>query len=98
MMCSERFFKFGMSEEPQCCVAIPGINIGNVNQVAIFPDNCKDIMLDTGATKSVTPCKDDFVSFKSNCKEESVTKGIAKGLKIEESGIVEYQFNADESS
>eukprot|EP00957_Ditylum_brightwellii_P212087 15366948-Ditylum_brightwellii.AAC.2 len=88
MMCSEHFFKFGMYEEPQCCVTIPGIKIENVKQVAIFLDSCKDIMLDASATKAVTPCKDYFVSFKSNCKEKRVIKGIAKGLKIRGSGIV----------
>eukprot|EP00957_Ditylum_brightwellii_P038747 2929096-Ditylum_brightwellii.AAC.1 len=55
-------------------------------------------MLDTGATRTVTPCKDDFVSFKSNCKEKRVIKGIVKGLKIKRSRIIEYQFNADDSS
>eukprot|EP00957_Ditylum_brightwellii_P093841 7146332-Ditylum_brightwellii.AAC.1 len=64
MMCSEDFFKLGMGEVPQCYVSIPGINMENVNQVAIFSDSCKDIMLDAGATRAVTFCKDDFISFK----------------------------------
>eukprot|EP00957_Ditylum_brightwellii_P137039 10449074-Ditylum_brightwellii.AAC.1 len=55
-------------------------------------------MLDTGDTNAVTPCKDDFVSFKSNHKEKRVIKGIAKGLKFEGSVIVEYQFNVDDGS
>eukprot|EP00957_Ditylum_brightwellii_P016219 1220128-Ditylum_brightwellii.AAC.1 len=59
----------------------------------------KDIMLDTGATRPVTFCKDDFISFKCCCKKKKkVTKGIAKGLKIEGSGAIKYQFNADDGS
>eukprot|EP00957_Ditylum_brightwellii_P157285 11970103-Ditylum_brightwellii.AAC.1 len=55
-------------------------------------------MLDTSATKAVTPCEDDFVSFKSNHKEKRVIKYVAKGLKIEGSGIVEYRFNEEKGS
>eukprot|EP00957_Ditylum_brightwellii_P026561 2008843-Ditylum_brightwellii.AAC.1 len=87
-----------MGEVPQCCVSIPGINIENVKQVAIFSDSCKDIMLDTGATMDVTFCKDDFISFKCYCKKKKVIKGITKGLKIEGSWTAEYQFNADDGS
>eukprot|EP00957_Ditylum_brightwellii_P172851 13158829-Ditylum_brightwellii.AAC.1 len=70
----------------------------NVKQVDIFSDNCKDIMLDTGATRDVTFCKDDIISFKCCCKKKKVIKGIANSLKIKESGTVEYHFNADDSS
>eukprot|EP00957_Ditylum_brightwellii_P097016 7387819-Ditylum_brightwellii.AAC.1 len=75
-----------MGEVPQCCVSIPGINMENAKQVAIFSDSCKDIMLDTGTTRAC--CH----------KKNKVIKGIAKGFKIEGSGTVEYQFNADGSS
>eukprot|EP00957_Ditylum_brightwellii_P177067 13488619-Ditylum_brightwellii.AAC.1 len=64
MMCSEDFFKFGMGKVPQCSVSIPGINMENTKQVAMFSDSYKDIMLDTSATKAATFCKDDFISFK----------------------------------
>eukprot|EP00957_Ditylum_brightwellii_P194584 14821694-Ditylum_brightwellii.AAC.1 len=83
MMCSGDFFKFGMGEVPQYCVSTPGINMENVEQVAIFSDSCKDIMLDTGPTRAVTFCKDDFISFKCCLKKKKVIKGIAKSLKIE---------------
>eukprot|EP00957_Ditylum_brightwellii_P184798 14075907-Ditylum_brightwellii.AAC.1 len=79
-----------MGEVPQCCVSIPGINMENAKQVAIFSDSCKDIMLDTVITRAVTFCKDDFISFKCCCKKKKAIKGIAKGLKIEGSGTVEY--------
>eukprot|EP00957_Ditylum_brightwellii_P123029 9380270-Ditylum_brightwellii.AAC.1 len=42
--------------------------------------------------------------FSDSCKdimldtEEEIIKSIAKGLKIEGSGTVEYQFNADDGS
>eukprot|EP00957_Ditylum_brightwellii_P070266 5337777-Ditylum_brightwellii.AAC.1 len=55
-------------------------------------------MLDTGTTRAVTFCKDDFIFFKCCCKKKKVIKGTAKGLTIEESGTVEYQFNVDDSS
>eukprot|EP00957_Ditylum_brightwellii_P014622 1102046-Ditylum_brightwellii.AAC.1 len=70
----------------------------NAKQVAIFFDSCKDIMLDTSATRAVTFCKDDFISFKCCHNKKKVIKGIAKGLKIEGSGTVKYQFNADDGS
>eukprot|EP00957_Ditylum_brightwellii_P159207 12117758-Ditylum_brightwellii.AAC.1 len=70
----------------------------NAKQVAIFSDSCKDIVLDTGATRAVTFCKDDFISFECCHKKEKVVKGIAKGLKIERSGTVKYQFNTDDGS
>eukprot|EP00957_Ditylum_brightwellii_P095245 7254512-Ditylum_brightwellii.AAC.1 len=70
----------------------------NAKQVAIFSDSCKDIIFDTGATRALTFCKDDFISFNCCCKKKKVIKGIAKGLKIKGNGIVEYQFNADGSS
>eukprot|EP00957_Ditylum_brightwellii_P015538 1171765-Ditylum_brightwellii.AAC.1 len=98
MMCSEDFFKFGMGKMPQCCVFIPGINMENAKQVAIYSDSCNDIMLDTGTTRAVTFCKDDFISFKYCCKKKKIIKGTAKGLKIEGSGTVKYQFNADDGS
>eukprot|EP00957_Ditylum_brightwellii_P018039 1359705-Ditylum_brightwellii.AAC.1 len=60
----------------------------NAKQVAIFSDGYKDIMLDTGTTRGVTFCKDDFISFKCCCKKKKVIKAIAKGLKIEGSGTV----------
>eukprot|EP00957_Ditylum_brightwellii_P051639 3915957-Ditylum_brightwellii.AAC.1 len=53
-----------MGEVPQCCMSIPGINMENAKQVFIFSYSCKDIMLDTVATRAVTFCKDDFISFK----------------------------------
>eukprot|EP00957_Ditylum_brightwellii_P138415 10550048-Ditylum_brightwellii.AAC.1 len=55
-------------------------------------------MLDTGATRAVTFCENDFISFKCCCKKEKVIKGIAKGLKIEGSWTVKYQFNEDGGS
>eukprot|EP00957_Ditylum_brightwellii_P148695 11321119-Ditylum_brightwellii.AAC.1 len=55
-------------------------------------------MFHTNATKAVAPCKDDFVSFKSNHKEKRVIKGITKDLKIEGCGIADYYFNADDGS
>eukprot|EP00957_Ditylum_brightwellii_P026748 2022996-Ditylum_brightwellii.AAC.1 len=55
-------------------------------------------MLDTGTTRAVTFCKDDFISFKCCYKKKKVIKGIAKGLKTERSGTVEYHFNADDIS
>eukprot|EP00957_Ditylum_brightwellii_P179405 13666846-Ditylum_brightwellii.AAC.1 len=73
---------------PQCCVSIPGINMENTKQVAIFSDNCKDIMLDTGATRAVNFCKDGFISFKCCHKKKKAIKSIDKGFKIEGSGIV----------
>eukprot|EP00957_Ditylum_brightwellii_P200643 15295553-Ditylum_brightwellii.AAC.1 len=97
-MCSEDFFKFGMGEVPQFCMFIPGINMENAKQVAIYSDGCNDIMLDTGTTMDVTFCKDDFTFFKCCCKKKKVIKGVAKGLKVEGSGTVEYQFNADDGS
>eukprot|EP00957_Ditylum_brightwellii_P103653 7896765-Ditylum_brightwellii.AAC.1 len=69
----------------------------NAKQAVIFSDSCKSIMLDTGSTRTVTFYKDDFISFKCCCKKK-VIKGIAKGLKIEGSETVEYQFNANDSS
>eukprot|EP00957_Ditylum_brightwellii_P166984 12712340-Ditylum_brightwellii.AAC.1 len=60
----------------------------NAKQVAIFSDSYKDIMLDNGATRAVTFCKEDFMSFKCCCKKKKIIKGVAKGLKIEGSGTV----------
>jgi hypothetical protein len=79
-------------------MSIPGINMENTKQVAIFSDSCKDIMIDTGTSRAVTFYKDDFISFKCCCKKKKVIKGIAKGLKIEGSGTVKYQFNANDGS
>eukprot|EP00957_Ditylum_brightwellii_P021342 1609854-Ditylum_brightwellii.AAC.1 len=59
-----------MGEAPQCSVSIPGINMENTRQVAIFSDSYKDIMLDTGVTRVVTFCKDYFISFKCCCKKK----------------------------
>eukprot|EP00957_Ditylum_brightwellii_P087552 6665295-Ditylum_brightwellii.AAC.1 len=59
-----------MGEVPQCCVSIPGINMKNAKQVAIFSHSCKDIMIDTGTTRVVPFCKDDFISFKCCCKKK----------------------------
>eukprot|EP00957_Ditylum_brightwellii_P161221 12275134-Ditylum_brightwellii.AAC.1 len=87
-----------MSEVPQFCVSIPGINMENAKHVTIFSDSYKDIMLGTGVTRAVTSCKDDFISFKCCCKKKKVIKHTAKGLKIEGSGTVQYQFNADDRS
>eukprot|EP00957_Ditylum_brightwellii_P044646 3384783-Ditylum_brightwellii.AAC.1 len=70
----------------------------NAKQVAIFSDSCKDVMLDTDATRAVTLCKDDFISFKCCRKKKKVINGIAKGLKIKGSGTVEYQLNANDRS
>eukprot|EP00957_Ditylum_brightwellii_P150521 11461608-Ditylum_brightwellii.AAC.1 len=58
----------------------------NAKEVAIFSDSCKNIMRDTGATRTVTFCKDVFVSFNCCCKKKKVIKGIAKDLKIKEVG------------
>eukprot|EP00957_Ditylum_brightwellii_P143881 10963890-Ditylum_brightwellii.AAC.1 len=70
----------------------------NAKQVASFSDNYNDIMLDTSTTRAVTFCKDDFLTFKCCRKKKKVIIGIAKGLKIEGSGAVEYQFNANDNS
>eukprot|EP00957_Ditylum_brightwellii_P187763 14296710-Ditylum_brightwellii.AAC.1 len=50
----------------------------NAKQVAIFSDSCKDIMLDTGATRAATFYKDDFISFKCCCKKKKVNKVIGQ--------------------
>ena len=94
---NEAFLKFGMLEDPVCCVSIPGVNTENIKQVACFSDHLEQVMLDTGATRAVTFEKKDFVSY--NRKDESkVLKGIAKGLNIVGEGVIQYQFQADDGS
>ena len=94
---NEAFLKFGMLEDPVCCVSIPGVNTENIKQVTCFSDHLEQVMLDTGATRAVTFEKKDFVSY--NRKDESkVLKGIAKGLNIVGEGVIQYQFQADDGS
>lgn len=94
---NEAFLKFGMLEDPVCCVSIPGVNTENIKQVTCFSDHLEQVMLDTGATRAVTFEKKDFVSY--NIKDESkVLKGIAKGLNIVGEGVIQYQFQADDGS
>ena len=94
---NEAFLRFGMLEDPVCCVSIPGVNTENIKQVTCFSDHLEQVMLDTGATRAVTFEKKDFVSY--NRKDESkVLKGIAKGLNIVGEGVIQYQFQADDGS
>eukprot|EP00957_Ditylum_brightwellii_P180142 13722372-Ditylum_brightwellii.AAC.1 len=67
---NEAFLRFGMLEDPVCCVSISGINTENIKQVACFSDHLEQVMLDTGATRAVTVEKKDFVSYKEKDKSK----------------------------
>jgi hypothetical protein len=55
-----------------------------------------DVMWDTGATVSVTPHKNDFVTLITKTKSLQVMKGIAKGLMIEGTDDIEYAITTPE--
>ena len=59
----EAFLKFGMNQEPICCISIHGIDANNVNRVACISDHTEEAMLDTGATRAVTFERKDVVSY-----------------------------------
>ena len=49
------------------------------------------VMWDSGASYSITPCKEDFVEFKSHGVLKRLS-GLAKGLAIKGEGTVEWTF------
>ena len=100
----ESFLKFGTDGIPLCCPAtqsstqVPDISVDNAAQVACFSRHCVEIMLDTGATRAVSPFIEDFLSYRENKDHKQVVKGIAKGLKIKGSGKIHYKLFADDGT
>lgn len=81
MFSTEAFLKFGIQEDPVCCVAIIKVNTENIKQVPYFSDHSEQVMLDTGAPQAVTFDKDNFVSYIDK-KEDKILKGIAKEISV----------------
>jgi len=54
------------------------------------------LVVDTGATRTSTSNREDFVTFTASGLENKQLDGIAEGLKIEGEGVVEYVVQMDD--
>ena len=77
-------FKAGSSLLHQVLLSAPAKAVNNMKPKTKF-----NVIWDTGASVSISPCKEDFIEFSADTDETTLV-GISNGLKVKGSGIVEW--------
>jgi hypothetical protein len=81
-------------QEPMCLLVKAVGNMSDLFQQK-GSNKVNELLWDTGATLTVTPHLNDFVSPLNTTSQPKIMKGIAKGLSIEGIGTVEYKVHDD---